>query len=285
MRPKFLEKQSTRREMLRNSAGFAGSALLAQLFPASLLSAGVPGLRQQAATAPTDRLAAMRAQMGSAPIQSQPLAENLTLLSGPGGNVVVLNGPDGKLVVDTFLSPAWPKLKDTLDNIGNAPLKFVIDTHWHFDHTDNNAPLHAAGATVLAHENTKQRMSEPHDQPVLYRGPDGALHDLHFDASPVEALPQQSFAASYKLQANGETLALQHLAPAHTDTDIYVHFQKANVIQMGDTFFNGMYPYIDPGTGGKIDGMIAAADTILSLARNDTKIVAGQAPPPNKAAP
>ena len=115
MSPMSLERQSTRREMLRNSAAFAGSALLAQLFPANVLSAGVPNLRQQAATASTDRLAAIRAQMGSAPIQSQPLAENLTLLSGPGGNVVVLNGPDGKIVVDTFLLPAWPKLKETLD--------------------------------------------------------------------------------------------------------------------------------------------------------------------------
>ena len=134
MSPKFLERQSTRREMLRNSAAFAGSGLLAQLFPASLLSAGVPDLRQQAATASTDPLAAMRAQMGGAPIQSQPLADQLTLLSGPGGNVVVL-----KIVVDTFLMPAWPKLKETLDGLGNAPLKTAIDTHWHFDHTDNNA--------------------------------------------------------------------------------------------------------------------------------------------------
>src|SRR5580693_8014782 len=134
MSPKGLERQSSRREMLRNSAGFAGSALLAQLFPASLLSAGVPDLRQQSATASTDALAAMGAQMGSAPIQSQPLADKLTLLSGPGGNVVVLNGPDGKIVVDTFLMPAWPKLKETLDGLGNAPLKTVIDTHWHFDH-------------------------------------------------------------------------------------------------------------------------------------------------------
>jgi glyoxylase-like metal-dependent hydrolase (beta-lactamase superfamily II) len=186
-------------------------------------------------------------------------------------------------MVDTFVLPAWPKLKEALDGIGNAPVKCVIDTHWHFDHTDNNAHLHAAGATVLAHENTKKRMSEPHDQPVLYRGPDGALHDLHFDPSPAEALPQQTFPDSYKLQANGETLALQHFAPAHTDSDIYVHFQKANVIQMGDTFFNGMYPYIDPGTGGKITGMIAAADKILSLADNDTKIVAGHGPLGNKA--
>jgi hypothetical protein len=118
--PKFLEKQSTQREMLRNYAGFAGSALLAQLFPASLLSAGVPGLRQQASTPPTDSLAAMRAQMGSAPIQSQPLAENLTLLCGPGGNIVVLDGPDAKIVVDTFLMPAWPKLKRTPPRFTNS---------------------------------------------------------------------------------------------------------------------------------------------------------------------
>jgi glyoxylase-like metal-dependent hydrolase (beta-lactamase superfamily II) len=117
-------------------------------------------------------------------------------------------------------------------------------------------------------------MSEPHDLPVL---------GLHFDPSPAEALPQQTFAASYQLQANSETLALQHFAPAHTDTDIYVHFQKASVIQMGDTFSNGIYPYIDPATGGTITGMIAAADKILSLASNDTKIVPGHGPLGNKA--
>ena len=260
--------------MLRNYAGFAGSALLAQLFPASLLSAGVPGLRQQASTPLTDSLAAMRAQMGSAPIQSQPLAKNLMLLSGPGGNVVVLNGPDGKIVVDTFLLPAWPKLKETLDGLGSAPLKTVIDTHWHFDHTDNNAHLHAAGATVLAHENTKMRMAEPHDS---------ALLGLHIPASPADALPQQTFKAIQKLQANGEIVMLQYFQPAHTDTDIYIHFQKANVIHMGDTFFNGFYPVIDFNTGGKIDGMILAANKILPLADNNTKIVPGHGPLGNKA--
>ena len=274
MIPSFLQKQNTRREMLRNAAGFAGSALLAQLFPASLLSAGVRDLRQQAATPPTDSLGAMRAQMGTVPIHSQPLAENLTLLSGPGGNVVVLNGPDGKIVVDTFLMPAWPKLKETLDGLGNAPLKTVIDTHWHVDHTDNNANLHAAGATVLAHENTKTRMAEPHDS---------ALLGLHIPASPADALPQQTFSTSQKLQANGEIVMLQYFQPAHTDTDIYIHFQKANVIHMGDTFFNGFYPVIDASTGGKIDGMIVAADKVLPLADNNTKIVPGHGPLGNKA--
>jgi cyclase len=271
----FSGKRRGRREMLRDCGAIAGGAVLAQLLPEALCSA-VPGtLRAGAAyaqqgTAPaSDPLAAVRARIGALPIQTQKLAENVTLLSGPGGNVVVLNGPEGKVVVDTFLSPAWPKLKETLDGLGNAPLKTVIDTHWHFDHTDNNAPLHAAGATVLAHENTKKRMSEAHDAPVL---------GFHFEPSPAEALPQETFASSHRLKANGENLMLQHLAPAHTDTDIYILFEKANVIHMGDTFFNGMYPFIDSGTGGKINGMIAAADKILGLASKDSKIVPGHGP-------
>jgi len=282
MKFNFLQKQTSRREMLRGSATLVGSALLAHLFPATLLPASAAGYAPQAPS-PADLLANMRAKFNAAPIQTQKLADNITMLSGPGGSVVVLNGPDGKFLVDTFVAPAWPKLKLALEGLGNAPLKYVIDTHWHFDHTDNNAPLHGAGATVLAHENTKKRMSEPHDLPVLYRGPDGALAGLHFNPSPADALPQQTFAASYTLRANGETLALQHFAPAHTDSDLYVHFQKANVISMGDTFFNGMYPYIDPGTGGTITGMIAAANEILSLADNETKIVAGHGPLGNKA--
>ena len=281
MKFNFLQKQTSRREMLRGSAALAGTAFLANFFPATLLRASPAGYGQQTPS-PADLLANMRAKFNAAPLQSQKLADNVTMLSGPGGSVVVLNGPEGKFVVDTFVAPAWPRLKEALDGLGNAPLKYVINTHWHFDHTDNNGPLRAAGTTTLAHENTKKRMSEPHDLPVLYRAPNGALANLHFDPSPVEALPQQTFCATYKLQANGESLALQHVAPAHTDTDIYVHFQKANVIQMGDLFFNRMYPYIDPGTGGNINGMIAAADKILSLADNDTKIVAGHGPLGNK---
>jgi len=282
MRFNFLQKQTSRREILRGSATLAGSAFLAHFFPARLLRASATGFAESASSSAV-LLASMRAKFNAVPMETQKLADNVTMFDGPGGAVTVLNGPDGKFVVDTFVAPAWPRLKEALDGLGNAPLKYVINTHWHFDHTDNNAHLHAAGATVLAHENTKKDMSEPHDLPVLYRGPDGALSGLHFDPSPLEALPQQTFAASYKLQANGETLTLQHVAPAHTDSDIYVHFQKANVIQMGDLFFNGMYPYIDPGTGGSIGGMIAAADKILSLADNYTKIVAGHGPLGNKA--
>jgi len=282
MKFNFLGKPVSRREILRGSVTLAGSAFLAHFLPSTLVRASAAGSAQQMPS-PADLLASMRAKFNAVPMETHDLADNVTMFDGPGGAVTVLNGPDGKFIVDSFVAPAWPRLKEALDNLGSAPVKYVIDTHWHFDHTDNNAPLHAAGATVIAHENTKKRMSEPHDLPVLYRGADGALAGLHFDPSPAEALPQQIFATSYQLEANGETLALQHVPPAHTDSDIYVHFQEANVISMGDLFFNGMYPYIDPGTGGSIDGMIAAADKILSLADNHTKIVAGHGPLGSKA--
>jgi glyoxylase-like metal-dependent hydrolase (beta-lactamase superfamily II) len=189
MKVNFLEKQTSRREILRDSATLAGGALLA-------LRASAAGDARQAPSA-ADLLASMRAKFNAVPLKTQKLADNVTMLSGPGGSVVVLNGPDGKFVVDTFVAPAWPRLKEALDRLGNAPVKYAIDTHWHFDHTDNNAHLRAAGATVLAHANTKRRMSEPHDLPVLYRGADGVLSGLHFDPSPADALPQQTFPSSY----------------------------------------------------------------------------------------
>src|SRR5215467_5426426 len=126
----FLEPTS-RRAMLRDSATLAGSVLVAQLFPASLRAAFPWNAPQQ--TAPADPVAAFRAQMAANPIQAQKLADNLTMLSGPGGNVTVLNGPDGRILVATFVSPAWPKLTESLDAISNAPVKTVINTHWHFD--------------------------------------------------------------------------------------------------------------------------------------------------------
>ena len=217
-----------------------------------------------------DPTAALRAQIGAVPIRTLPLGESLTLLSGPGGNVVVLHGSDGLVMVDTFVAPAWPKLQESLQGLGGgAPVKFVINTHWHFDHTDNNAPLHAAGATVVAHENTKRRMSEPHHLPML---------ELDFPPSPASALPQRVFTDWYTLDANGERLALSHVAPAHTDTDVIVRFERSNVLHAGDVFFNGRYPLIDWSTGGRVDGMIAAANRLLELAAADTKIVPGHGP-------
>jgi cyclase len=272
METNLTAKVFTRREMLQGAAALTGGALALRVFPATLVSAATPGFPQ--AKSPAEQVAAMRAQFGGMPIQSQALTDSLTLLSGPGGNVVVLNGTDGKLMGDTFVQPAWPHLKDALDAIGKAPVKTAIDTHWHFDHSDNNASLRAAGATLVAHTNTKKRMSETHTLAVL---------SLTFPPSPAEALPQQTFEQTHKITMNGESVSLVHVPPAHTDSDIYIHFEKGNVLQTGDIFFNGFYPYIDNGTGGSVSGMIAGAAKLLAVADNNTKIVPGHGPLGNKA--
>ncbi len=250
----------TRREWLRTMAALGAGSLADALIPRALARAA-----QQPTQDPT---AAFRAQIGAVPIQTQRLGENLTLLSGPGGNVVVLHGSDGLVVVDTFVAPAWPRLEQSLAALG-APVKFVINTHWHFDHTDNNAPLHAAGATVVAHANTRRRMSESHHLAVL---------ELDFGPSPAAALPQRVFSAGYTLETNGDRLDVSHVPPAHTDTDVTVRFVHANVLHAGDVFFNGRYPYIDGNTGGRVDGMIEASNRLLRRADADTRIVPGHGP-------
>ena len=262
----------TRREWLQMLAAMGAGVLVEGLYPRGLARAA-NGATQQPVAQPQDPVAAFRARLGAIPIQAQPLAEKLTLLAGPGGNVVVLHGSDGLVVVDTFVAPTWPRLQESLQGFG-APVKFVINTHWHFDHTDNNASLRAAGATLLAHENTKLRMTQRHHLAVL---------ELDFPPSPAAALPQRVFKDGYKLEANGERLTAAHLPAAHTDSDVAVRFEQANVLHTGDVFFNGVYPYIDGSTGGTVDGVIAGAGRLLSLADSDTKIVPGHGPLGTKA--
>lgn len=209
----------------------------------------------------------MRAQMGALPITSSTLGPNLTMLAGPGGNVVVLNGADGKMVVDTFVQPAWTSLKAALDKLGNQKITNVIDTHWHFDHSDNNEALRKEGAGIIAHENTKKRMSESHE-----------LLGAKIPPSPADALPTLTFSATRRLDANGDSVMLGKIPNAHTDTDIYIKFQKPNVLHLGDVFFNGMYPFIDATTGGSINGMIDGVNFSMKQADASTKIVPGHGP-------
>jgi cyclase len=238
--------------------------------------AAVPWLRSSAVTAgwqTADPIAARRAQMGAVAIVSTKLADHLTMLSGPGGNVLVLSGRDGKLVVDSFVQPAWPALKKMLDGLGAGPINLLIDTHWHFDHTDNNENFRKAGAAILAQVNTKKRMSQTHD-----------LLGMHFAPATAAALPTQTFVDLHRLQMNGERIEAGRLPPAHTDTDAYVHFARANALHMGDVFFNGVYPFIDVGTGGSINGQIAGATLGLKFADASTKIVPGHGAVADKAA-
>jgi cyclase len=266
---------TTRREMLKTGGMLAGFGLLSGLIPKDLLAGAQSGGAEQTPTSPADQLAQFRAQMGSVPLQTQKLRDNIYMLYGPGGNMVALTGPDGKVLVDSSFVPVVRKIRATLDGFGGPPLKVLINTHWHFDHTDGNAGLHEAGALIVAHENTRKRLSTPQDM---------KLFGLHFDPSPAAALPQQTFTQDLKLYFNNEELSLSHFSPAHTDTDISVRYEKGNVLHMGDTWFNGMYPVIDIGTGGSITGMIAAAERGMALSDAETKIVPGHGPQGERAA-
>jgi glyoxylase-like metal-dependent hydrolase (beta-lactamase superfamily II) len=257
-----------RREILRKGANLARAALLVPAVPA-----WARPLVLQQAPAVSDPLAKARAEIGSTPIERVKLTDTLTMLSGPGGNVVVLSGPDGKIVVDSFVQTAWGGLKQILDGMGSGRITTLIDTHWHFDHADNNENFRKAGASILAHANTTKRLSETHE-----------LLGMTFQPAPKAALPTQTFTSTHSLAANGEQLTLGYIQPAHTDTDIYIRFAKGNVLHLGDVFFNGIYPFIDGGTGGSINGMIRGTEAGLTLADNSTKIVPGHGPLADKAA-
>jgi cyclase len=256
--------QLSRREWFQYAGVMAGGAIATR--GVAFASSGPDGPRYESQQAAADPVDERRAQMGAAPITSNRLGPNLVMLFGPGGNIAALHGPDGTVIVDTFVKPAWAGLKQALDGLG-GPLKLAIDTHWHFDHADNNDRVREAGGATLAHENTRLRLSQSHDLLGMKIKP----------ASPA-SLPTQTFRDNHAVYANGETLHLVHVKPAHTDTDIGVMFVNSNVLHMGDLFFNGFYPFIDASTGGSINGMIAAADTALALVNPQVRIIPGHGP-------
>jgi cyclase len=198
------------------------------------------------------------------------LADNLHLVQGAGGNIAVCVGDDGVLLVDCDVPQVADLLVEHLRSLTDKPVRAVINTHWHFDHVGGNERLAADGALIIAHDNVRARMRAPQ----RLRG----IGDRLIPASPPEALPRVTFADKLTLHWGGQTVDIVHVAPAHTDGDSFVHFRAANVLHVGDTCFNGMYPFIDVNAGGHIDGMIAAADRALEIADDDTKIIPGHGP-------
>jgi cyclase len=245
-----------RRSFLRAGA-FASAAAIIR--PKGLLSQATP----------VDRVTQMRQSSANVPIKVTPLRDNLFLLQGAGGNMVAQTGADGQLLIDTSFSPAVPRIREALASLSKDPLDAIINTHWHFDHTDGNEGLHAPGVSILAHTNTRERLATPQVMRLL---------DLHFPASPSKALPTLTFDHEFTAYHNGDQIDMAHLDPAHTDTDIYIHFTKGDVLHVGDIWFNGFYPLIDDSSGGRISGMVAASDRALALAGPQTKIIPGHGP-------
>ncbi len=243
------------------------------------LTAGVASMaprwmRAQAATAASQ---AAQEQGASTPIRTTQLYDNVYLLQGEGGNMVLQTGPEGNLQIDASYAPAVPRIRAAIATLSKAPAdepSILVNTHWHGDHTGGNEGLHEAGFTIFAHQKTRERLSVPQTMKLFHRTT---------PAAPAGALPAITFEDSMHMWRNGDSLDLMHFDPAHTDSDIYIHFKKADVLHVGDIWFNGIYPFIDEGTGGSIGGMIRAGSKALALAGNNTKIVPGHGPLGTKA--
>ncbi len=207
-------------------------------------------------------VAAAFKEAATAKVTVQPLRSHISVLLGAGGNIAVLTGADGKLLVDAEIVTSRPNVSAALAGINADPIRQLINTHWHFDHTGGNAWLHQAGASILAHENTRKHLLK-----------DTRVEGWHytFPASPPAAIPSTVFQEDHTLHFNGATLVLKHYSPAHTDSDISVHFTEADIFHTGDTFWNRNYPFIDYSTGGSIDGQIRAAE--LNLAKVTDKMI------------
>jgi cyclase len=202
-------------------------------------------------------------------IKTDKLADGVYMLTGSGGNIGLGVGDDAVFVIDDQYAPLTPKILAAIAGLTDKPVKFVLNTHWHGDHTGGNENLGKTGAVIVAHDNVRKRMST--DQFI-------AAFNMKAAASTHVALPVVTFADSVTLHLNGDDVFAFHVANAHTDGDIIIRFQKSNVVHMGDTFFNGMYPFIDRDTGGSVDGMIAAVDRVMRTIDDKTKVIPGHGP-------
>jgi cyclase len=220
-------------------------------------------------TAVPDRIAQGRVMAAQTPITTTKLADNVYLLQGFGGNMVLQTGSEGNLLIDSSFSTSVQKVLDAIAAVSKDAPHILINTHWHYDHTDGNEGMHAAGFKILAHTKTKLRLSTAQVIPFFH---------ITVPPDPAGSWPTITFDDTKRIAHNGDAIDLVHFSPAHTDTDIYIHFQNADVLHAGDIFFNGIYPFIDESSLGNIGGMITASEKALALAGEKTKIVPGHGP-------
>jgi cyclase len=208
-------------------------------------------------------------------IKTTDLGDHLYMLEGQGGNITVAVAKDGIIMVDGEYAPLHDKIKAAIATVSNQPIKYLINTHFHGDHTGGNEPFAKDGVTIVSEVNVKNRLAA---------GTTNGLTGVQTPPAAPAALPSKTYTGSFKIRLNGRVADLKHIANAHTDGDTYIWFKTANVLSTGDTFTNGRYPNIDFANGGNIKGMIAATDAYLKLTNSKTRIVPGHGPIADKAA-
>jgi cyclase len=218
--------------------------------------------------------AAAQQDFSKVEITATKITDTVYMLTGSGGNMGLSVGADATFLVDDQFAPLTPRITTAIGAITAKPVKFVLNTHWHGDHAGGNENLGKAGAIIVAQDNVRKRMNSENFNEFF--GSKTA-------PSPKDALPVITFSADTSFFLNGDEIFAFHVPRAHTDGDTIVHFRKNDVIHMGDTYFNGMYPFIDTSSGGVVDGVIAAADKVLAIASDTTKIIPGHGPLSNKA--
>jgi cyclase len=207
-------------------------------------------------------------------IKTTDLGGNTYMLQGEGGNITLAVGGDGVIMVDSDYTPLHDKIKAAIEKLTNEPIKYLVDTHFHRDHTGGNALFHQDGAIIVAQVNVRTRLAA---------GSTNGMTGAKTPPAPADALPTQTYTTSTTLRIKGRVALLGHLKNAHTDGDTYVLFRDANVLATGDVFTNGRYPNIDFANGGSVNGTIAGAQVLLGLANQQTKIVPGHGPLASKA--
>lgn len=206
-------------------------------------------------------------------IKTEQLTDSIAVLFGAGGNIGVSYGPDGTVLIDDQFAPLTPKIQTAIGALGADPVKYLINTHWHGDHSGGNENFGKAGALIMAHDHVRERMA---GEQKSGRGND--------PASPKEALPTVTYHDGIKLHLNGDEVHVKHMKHAHTDGDSIVFWKKANVIHMGDLYFNKVtLPFIDLNSGGNAKGVLAAAEKALTMVDDNTKIIPGHGPMATKA--
>ncbi len=214
---------------------------------------------------------ALFSQQKEVKINITKLTDNIYMLKGQGGNIGVSVGNDGVFMIDDQFAPLTPKILAAIKTLTDKPVKFLINTHWHGDHTGGNLNMDKQGAIIVAQDNVRKRMSV-----------DQFVRGKKKEASPKGALPIITFTEDMHFYFNDEAIYIFHVHNAHTDGDAMIYFPKANVLHMGDVYFQGKYPYIDLGSNGSINGMIKAVEVALMLVDDNTKIIPGHRNDSNK---